>query len=104
MNIHNIASYPTDDMNGLIAVFLKDVANQPVPRGGETRLAEIRRAVSERRASEQMIMDIYELFPRSTVAESAPERNGTTNARAKRRSAKEAGRRHLKCLSGRRSR
>ena len=63
MNIHLVGSYPSDDINGLVAVFLEDIAGQPLPQAAEFRLAEIRQAVAEGRATDDMVLDIIRLVP-----------------------------------------
>jgi len=56
-------TFPSNDINGLIAVLLDDVADRPVPQGAQTRLAEIHQAVAEGRATDDMVIDIIRLFP-----------------------------------------
>jgi hypothetical protein len=51
------------DVNGLVAIFLADIAGRRAPRGAEAVLAEIRQAVEAGRASSDMALTIIELFP-----------------------------------------
>ena len=49
---------PFTDINGLVELFLEDVSDRPVPPGAEARLAEIRQAVEEGRATMEMATTI----------------------------------------------
>ena len=51
------------DTNGLVAEFLDDIADRPVPRGAESTLAAIRHAVEAGTATTDMALKIIELFP-----------------------------------------
>ena len=62
MNLQIVGSYPTDDLNRVAAVFLEDIADQPVPLEAEKTLAGIRQAVAEQIATDTMIQDIIGLF------------------------------------------
>jgi hypothetical protein len=55
---------PFTDVNGLVGVFIDDVSERPVPRGAKTRLAQIREAVANGKATVEMALDIIALFPR----------------------------------------
>lgn len=59
----NERSSPFTDINGLVADFLHDVGDRPIPHGAELQLAEIREAVAEGSATVEMALKIVELFP-----------------------------------------
>ena len=63
MTTSNEKTSPFKDINGLVADFLDDVADRPVPRGAKTRLDEIRQAVAQGKGTVQMALDIIEMFP-----------------------------------------
>jgi hypothetical protein len=54
---------PFTDINGLVALFLDDIAERPVPRGAESLLAEIRQAAADGTATMAMATTIVDLFP-----------------------------------------
>lgn len=63
------------DMNGVVAAFLADVANRPVPKDFEPILAEIRRSVAAGTATTAMALTIIRLFPNRGTTESSQRRD-----------------------------
>jgi hypothetical protein len=51
------------DTNGLVAAFLDDIAERPIPREAEPTIGEIRQAVAAGTATAAMAIRIIELFP-----------------------------------------
>jgi len=51
------------DMNGVVATFLDDIADRPIPKGSEPVLSEIRQAVDAGKATSAMALTIIKLFP-----------------------------------------
>jgi hypothetical protein len=66
MDANNERTSPFTGSNGLVAAFLDDVANQPVPRGAKARLAAIQQPVAASSATVDMALDLLDLFPSST--------------------------------------
>jgi hypothetical protein len=54
---------PFQDINGLVSLFLEDIADRPVPPGAESLLEEIRVATAHGDATVSMAAAIVELFP-----------------------------------------
>jgi hypothetical protein len=68
MVAHHEEPCPLININGLVATFLRDVAERPVPPAAQTRLAEIRRATAEGNATMDMALEIIDMFPNRTAA------------------------------------
>ena len=51
------------DINGLVAAFLDDIADRPVPVDAGPVLGEIRQAVANGSANTAMALKLIELFP-----------------------------------------
>lgn len=64
MNSNEPRTSPFTDTNGMVAALLDDVAERPVPRGGKARLAEIRQAATEGKATLKMALDIVRMYPK----------------------------------------
>jgi hypothetical protein len=93
MNTSDEKTSPFKDTNGLVADFLDDVADRPVPRGAKTRLDEIRQAVAQGKGTVQMALDIIEMFPndKTGYASDRPKRPNRTRSKKQRSSANSAG-------------
>ena len=63
MVAHNEEPCPFNNINGLVATFLRDVAERPVPLAARTRVAEIRQATAEGKATMDMALEIIDIFP-----------------------------------------
>jgi hypothetical protein len=59
---------PFADINGLVATFLRDIAEHPVPPSAQARLAQIRKAAAEGKATMDMGLEIVDMFPSGKAA------------------------------------
>jgi len=63
MNTHNQQIFRAHDKSNLIVAFLHDMADRPVQKGKETRLAEIRQAAAQGYATDDMVIDVLRFYP-----------------------------------------
>jgi hypothetical protein len=80
---------PFTDINGLVADFLDDVGDRPVPRGAKARLDEIRQAVTQGKGTVQMALDIIEMFPNNKTAYASDRLKQSNRARSAKRGSSE---------------